>query len=129
MRCLGRLTAAALAFALPLLTYTAAANASRVPSAKEREAVLDAGNGRVSCYGGEPPYPADTCFLKVRISTARKGWAAVYVRPTRKGRGTVQPDVATVKKVRGRWRISQVGNGGGCGVPAAVRRDLKVACY
>jgi hypothetical protein len=64
----------------------------------------------------------------VRVSTVRHGWAAAYIRARLGHEGTVQPDVARVRRKRGRWRVHQIGNGGGCGVPQAVRRDLRLRC-
>ncbi len=36
---------------------------------------------------------------------------------------------AYLRRRDGRWRVHQRGNGGGCGDPRAVRRDLHLACY
>jgi hypothetical protein len=99
------------------------ADARRPPTKQERAAILRAaGNGCAL-------YPPGSCRWVVRVSTARRGWAAVYIRPRRGQEGTVQPDVASLRRTRGRWRVHQRGNGGGCGVPASVRRDLDLACY
>jgi hypothetical protein len=104
-----------------------AADARRKPTKGERTAILRAlhGTNRFSCQG----YPAGSCKEVVRVSTARKGWSAVYISPTKGNENTVQSDVASLKRRNGRWRVHQIGNGGGCGVPRAVARDLKLACY
>jgi hypothetical protein len=103
----------------------APAEARRKPTKKERTAILNAVAARFSC--GD--YPPGSCRLVVRVSTVRRGWAAAYIRPGRGWENTVQADVASVRRENGRWRRYQVGNGGGCGVPAGVRRDLLLACY
>lgn len=107
------------------LGVVASAEAQRKPTQKERTAILSAVKTRISC--GD--YPPGSCRFVVRVSTVRRGWAAAYVRPRRGWENTVQPDVASVRRRDGRWRRYQVGNGGGCNVPAGVRRDLKLACY
>jgi hypothetical protein len=116
------------ALSLSLLTgalATPAADARRKPTKRERTAILRALHERAGCFA----YPAGTCHEVVRVSTARKGWSAVYIRPTRGNENAVQSDVASLKRRNGRWRIHQLGNGGGCGVPASVARDLQLACY
>ena len=102
-----------------------AADARRKPTKRERTAILAALHKRASCS----IYPAGSCQEVVRVSTARKGWSAVYIGPKPGHDGEVQPDLASLKRRNGRWRVYQLGNGGGCGVPRAVVRDLKLACY
>ena len=116
----------ALAVLLALVVVLAAAgsaDARRVPTAKERTAIL--GTTALGC--GD--YPAGSCRFAVRISTVHRGWAAVYIRPRSGWENTVQSDVASMRRRSGRWRQYQLGNGGGCGVPTDVRRDLMLACY
>jgi hypothetical protein len=107
-----------------LALSVADADARRKPTEKERRAILRA----VEQRGGCSAYPPGSCHMVVRVSTVRHGWAAadIWARPGREG--TVQPDVASVRHKRGRWRVHQIGNGGGCGVPQAVRRDLRLRC-
>jgi len=38
-------------------------------------------------------------------------------------------DVISVRKIDGRWRRHQFGNGGGCRMPTAVREDLRLHCW
>lgn len=102
-----------------------AADARRKPTKRERTAILRALHERAGCFA----YPAGTCHEVVRVATVRMGWSAVYIRPTRGNESAVQSDVASLKRRNGRWRVHQLGNGGGCGVPRAVVRDLKLACY
>jgi len=75
------------------------------------------------------PYPQGSYRLKVKVSKRFPGWAAVYIVPAPGFSDQVQPDSASFVKSGGRWRVHQSGNGGGCGVPAAVRTELKLACY
>jgi hypothetical protein len=64
------------------------------------------------------------------VSTARRSWAAVYLRPAKKRYANeVQSDLASFHRRQRIWRLHQVGNGGGCGVPRSVRRDLRLACF
>lgn len=107
------------------LLITPGADARRRATPSERAAIIKAAHGRISCKG----YPAGSCVVKVRVSTARRGWAAAYVRPVQPGSNTVQSDVASFRRVNGRWRLHQVGNGGGCSVPRSVVKDLALACY
>jgi hypothetical protein len=54
----------------------------------------------------------------------------VYIGPSAKRYASeVQADVASFHRRHGRWRLHTAGNGGGCGVPASVRRDLRLACF
>lgn len=106
--------ATVLAAALP-------AQAARAPNARERAAIL-----RVAPH---PAYRHGTYRRVVRVSTVSVAWAAVYIAPTRGHAREVQADVASFSRRRGRWHLHQVGNGGGCHMPRAVRRDLRLACY
>jgi hypothetical protein len=101
------------------------ADARRKPTKRERTAILRALHEHAGCFA----YPAGTCHEVVRVSTARKAWSAVYIRPARDNENAVQSDVASLKRRNGRWQVHQLGNGGGCSVPRAVVRDLKLACY
>lgn len=116
-----RATAIAL---LACLAVTADADASRKPTPSERVAILVAidKTGRFSCD------PA-VCRRVVRVSTARRGWAAIHIRPRPAYRDSLQSATSSAKRCRGRWRAHQIGNGGGCDVPAVVVRDLRLACY
>jgi hypothetical protein len=107
------------------LGAVATADARRPPTTKERAAILRGVGASFGCG----LYPAGSCRLVVRVSTVRPGWAAVYLRPRRGYEDMVQRDVASVRRRNGRWRAHQVGNGGGCGVPNGVKRDLRLACY
>lgn len=95
-------------------------SASRKPKSPEREKIERALRGKFDCS-----LVAGKCTRKIRVSTKRQTWAAAYI----KGSKTVQGDVASLKKKKGRWRIHQIGNGGGCDVPKKVVKDLNLACY
>jgi len=114
-------------FVLLLLALAGTALADRAPTRAERSAILDA----VGLEGRGPDcgtYPPGSCRIWVRVSTANPHWGAVFIGPAAHQK-FVQPDVASVHKRRGRWSVHQVGNGGGCDVPARVQRDLRLACY
>jgi hypothetical protein len=116
-----------LAAALIVLTLLAAgsAQAARKPTTKDRRAIVAA------VKLPSLTYPKGSYYLVVRVSTAhsKRRWAAVYIRPHFDYQDVVQQDVASVVRRRGKWRAHQIGNGGGCGVRRAVRRDLKLDCY
>lgn len=103
------------------------AEARRKATPTERAQILRVVNG------GQNPcriYPAGRCSQVVRISTVRPSWAAVYLRASKPAyRDQVQEDVGSLRRIDGTWRVHQIGNGGGCGVPASVRRDLDLECY
>jgi len=109
------------------LIVASVAVADRAPNRVERAGILEALNleGRGPDCG---TYPPGSCRIYVRVSTADSHWAAVFIGPSGKQK-FVQPDVATVHLRRGKWSVHQVGNGGGCGVPGRVQRDLRLACY
>lgn len=106
-----------------------AANADRPATKRERTQILRAAH-RQSAGPGCRGYPHGHCRERVRVSTVRSSWAAVGIGPSSKQyEGEVQRDVVSMHRRRGRWRLHQEGNGGGCNMPAAVRRDLRLACY
>ena len=78
---------------------------------------------------GRPPYPRSWYRLRTRVSTVNRHWGAVYVTGRKGHRRYVQPDVTSLRRRHGHWRVHQQGNGGGCDVPRGVRRDLGLACY
>jgi hypothetical protein len=107
-----------------LLTVVAASSslASRRPTRKENRAILRAAPAN--------PYPAGYAHRFVRISTVDSRWAAVHIVASRGHHNQVQPDVASMYHLkRGAWVVHQEGNGGGCRMPSAVSRDLRLACY
>jgi hypothetical protein len=69
------------------------------------------------------------CRIKVRISTENSRWAGVYIRPKQGYADQVQADAGSLFRRNHRWRIHQLGNGGGCDVPREVAEDLRLACY
>ena len=100
----------------------AAPEPSQVSSADElRDAAIAEG---VSCaaYGGQ------ICRLTVEVSTADPNWGAVHIAP-KPGHAGVQMDSASFIKRGGEWVLVQVGNGGGCEVPTAIREELKLDCF
>lgn len=121
-----RTLTAAMATAI-LATSLTPADARRKATTVERVAILRVVHAKQNACRF---YPAGHCSELVRISTVRTSWAAVYVRPSRPAyRHEVQSDVGSLRRVDGKWRLHQIGNGGGCGVPASVRRDLSLECY
>jgi hypothetical protein len=104
------------------LTVAPASVASRRATGAEARAILRVAPGN--------PYPPGWAHLTVRVSTVDSRWAAVHVLPNRGHTHQVQADVASMYHTRRHgWVVHQVGNGGGCGVPSRVRRDLHLACY
>ena len=94
--------------------------ASRKATASEKKAIVKA--------LPKPAYPRSYYVYKVRISTVSKRWAAVRILPASGYESFIQPDIASVVQKKKHWKTNQVGNGGGCGVPAAVAADLKLSC-
>jgi len=116
-----RVVTVAVLLSIALLLVASASEAARNPTKTEKHKirpVLDR-NG-VSCSA----WPGLRCHRKIKISTKRQTWAAAYIT----GR-QVQGDVASLHRKHHKWRVHQIGNGGGCGVPSKVRADLKLACY
>ena|SRR5688572_2238851 len=106
------------------LLAAAPADASRKPTTVEVGRITDALYGKFGCQA----YPEGSCKLVVRVSTENQRWAAAYVRPTRGNEDVVQRDVASLERRNHRWRVHQIGNGGGCQVPPAVDEDLHLFC-
>src|SRR4051794_12875495 len=95
----------------------APAGADRKPNDRERESISRVlNNSGVSCDA----FPGMRCHRTIKVSTVNERWAASYVS----GGPGVQGGVASLERKNHRWRIHQVGNGGGCDVPSAVARDL-----
>ena len=91
------------------LALAPVSRASRRPTHSERRVILRAGPGN--------PYPAGWARRYVRVSTVNARWAAVYIVANRGHRSQVQPDVASMYRLKsGRWVVHEAGNGGGCGV-------------
>lgn len=105
---------------LLLIASAATSEAARNPTRPEKHKirqVLDR-NG-VSCA----IWPG-SCHRKIKVSTKLETWAAAYITGPQ-----VQGDVASLHRKHHKWHVHQVGNGGGCGVPRKVRKDLRLACY
>lgn len=116
----GRVTLV-LATGLIALVVVSTALASRPATPSERVAILRA--------APKSPYPPGYARLTVKVSTVSSAWAAVYIRARRGHANQVQPDVVSLQRQGGRWAVHQQGNGGGCRMPARVKRDLRLACY
>jgi hypothetical protein len=70
--------------------------------------------------------------FEIHVSTANENWAAVSILPAEWIEGCigfVQGDVISMHRVREKWRRHQYGNGGGCNMPARVRKDLRLHCW
>lgn len=110
---------------LLIAVCAAPVEASRNPSKKEAAAIgsviAEAG---LSCAR----YPPGVCKQAIRVSTKRVGWAAVRIRPEVNGESIVNPQDISLRHRGERWRIIEVGNGGGCGLPRKVKRDLHLIC-
>jgi hypothetical protein len=116
--------------ALLLLAGTLApgADANRKPRPGERKAIyatLAAEN--LTCSRYQP----GSCKLNFRISDVNNRWAAARIRPDVTGENTVMPVTISLhreKRKGRRWKVRDVGNGGGCDVPRRPRRDLNLIC-
>ena len=109
---------AALAAALPIGN----ASADRKPNDREKSklvAVFD--RAGFSC----DVFPEARCHRRLRVSTVNERWAAAYIRGDE---DEVQFAEASAKRKNHRWRVVQIGNGGGCDAPKPVRRDLGLGC-
>ncbi len=113
------------ACALPVAGAGASREAKKGELAGIGAAILSEG---LSCER----YPPGTCELKVAVSSRNKRWAVVRLRATANGETTVNPESISLHSKgqgkRKRWRVISVGNGGGCGVPRRIRRDLHLIC-
>ena len=104
------------------LALAAPAGADRKPNDREREGIIRAlDDAGFSC----DVFPGSRCRRTIKVSTENERWAAGYI----KGGAEVQGGVASVKRKNHRWRIHQVGNGGGCDMPNPVARDLRLECF
>jgi hypothetical protein len=63
---------------------------------------------------------------RVRISTVDGRFAAARIVGVER---SVQAANGLVRRTRGRWRLVDLSNGGGCKAPPAVRADLGLPCY
>jgi hypothetical protein len=115
-------TGVLLLVSVAVLTIAPASVASRPPTHSEKRAILRA--------APSSPYPKGWASLTVRVSTVDSRWAAVYISANRGHQHQVQPDAASIYHTRRHgWVTHETGNGGGCGVPVRVSRDLHLACY
>ena len=69
-------------------------------------------------------FVSGSCHRKIKVSTKKQTWAAAYISGS-----AVQPTSASIHRKHHSWHVHQIGNGGGCGVPSKVRKDLKLDCY
>jgi hypothetical protein len=70
--------------------------------------------------------PSAYRIRRVRISTVDRRFGAARIVGVERW---VQDANALVRRRRGRWRLVDLSNGGGCKAPAAVRADLGLPCY
>lgn len=109
--------------ALLALVAAAPASASRPANPNETRLISAALNG-IGCDFYEP----GACEYRFRVSTKNQRWAAARI-VARPHHPEVQEDIASLYHGKARWRVHQAGNGGGCDVPKAVRKDLHLVCY
>lgn len=108
--------------AVAAVAGVAPAGADRKPNDREREDISRVlNNAGFSCDA----FPGMRCHRTIKVSTVNERWAASYVS----GGPGVQGGVASLGRKKHRWRIHQVGNGGGCEMPSAVVRDLGLDCF
>jgi hypothetical protein len=114
-------TAALLLVAVSTLALAAPSVASRAPTPSEREAILQAAPGN--------PYPTGWAHRSVRVSSVDSKWAAVFITANPGHHTRVQPDFASMYHTKHHgWVVHQLGNGGGCRMPAKIRIDLRLFC-
>ena len=113
-----------------VMTSAAAAQAFRRPTASERAAIIRT----VRVYVDTSDCCAVISRIKVygiRVSTVNRRWAMIYMNGyDESGQEVGQVNAALHKGLlTGRWSVRNFGTGGlGCGMPLAVRRDLRVTC-
>lgn len=115
-----RLGAGGAILLLILALVASPADADRNPTHQEKRKIAQALKGQFDCSFAS----GGSCHRKIKVSTKKQTWAAAYIT----GSG-VQPAAASLHRKNHRWRIHQIGNGGGCGVPDKVAADLKLACF
>ena len=115
--------ALAVAMLLALVVAAGTASADRKPNDREKSKITAAlDRAGFSC----DIFPEGSrCKRTIRVSTVNERWAAAYIR----GDSNVQGGDASLQRRNHRWRVHQIGNGGGCGLPAPVADDLQLACY
>lgn len=89
----------------------------------EQEVIEDAALQGVDC--GKL---AAICIVTVKIS-ADGEWAALFRGPKPGHESEVQPDTSSFHKIEGYWQTFQIGNGGGCEVPANIVKELGLDCH
>ncbi len=102
-----------------------AGSAARRPNRKQRRRIVRA----VRRYAGEETSTFRYEVVEVRVSTVNPRRAAALVRGRRGYRRDVQPQDVGLRRRNGRWRVTQLGNGGGCDMSPQVRADLRLQCY
>jgi uncharacterized membrane protein len=120
-----RIFASAISAAFVLGVGVGVSHASRNPTDAEKRGivhVLDVKGQNCDIY------PAGSCRVRIKVSSENQSWAAAYILPTPGHEGTVQGDIVSLVRKHHRWRVHQVGNGGGCDVPSPVVRDLHLFC-
>jgi hypothetical protein len=120
------MTATKVLVALSMLAIAAPAiaEARRLPTRAERMAIMR----QVDRQAFYETYGRECVAFALRVSTVDSRWAAVTVQRTKRS-CNVQGDVESFHRGSAGWRRHQLGNGGGCNMPAAVRDDLRLACY
>ena len=107
---------------LSLLVVAAGSPADRKPSDREKAKLTKAfDKAGFSC----DVFPDVRCTRKIRVSTVNERWAAASIKGDP---SVVQQAAASALRKNHRWRVQQVGNGGGCDAPSAVREDLNLGC-
>lgn len=96
---------------------------SQASSADELRAAAIAEGISCASYGSE------VCQLSVEVSVTDPKWGAVHIEPRPGHESQVQSDSASFIKRGGEWVPLQVGNGGGCEVPTAIREELRLDCF
>jgi hypothetical protein len=116
--------------AVIVMASAATAEAFRRPTPSERVAIMKT----VRVYVDTSDCCAVISRIKVlgiRVSTVNRRWAMVYLDGYDESGREVGAVDATLHKgnLTGRWSVRNFGTGGqGCGVPLAVRRDLRITC-
>jgi len=108
-----------------VLASASAALAARAPTERERHAIT-----RAIKKSPKTQFVPDFKLAVRSIRVSTKGpWASATVGGQRRYRHEVQPARAGLRRLKGRWQLRSLGNGGGCDVPKRFRRELRLKCF
>ena len=117
--------------AIAALTVSVASTAARSPTPAEQVALVKAATMYIDraenhcCVHG---LRATAVTSRTRVSTAKPGWAIVYVHIKDSLGKQVQGALVVLEQIHIAWRVKREGNVFlGCGIPEVVRNDLNLS--